>query len=97
MRVDTTVVESNIHYPTDSDLLHDGGRVLTCTMQQIERKAGNLEKKVRNRMRTVSKRVIAIAHALRHKGPEGEVKRTKTGPEVAYGKAGSACSSAGME
>ena len=29
MRVDTTVVESNIHYPTDSSLLGDGIRVLT--------------------------------------------------------------------
>src|SRR5712671_6327008 len=29
MRVDTTVVESNIHYPTDSSLLGDGTRVLT--------------------------------------------------------------------
>ncbi len=26
MRVDTTVVESNIHYPTDSGLLNDGAR-----------------------------------------------------------------------
>ena len=29
MRVDTTVVETNIHYPTDSSLLGDGVRVLT--------------------------------------------------------------------
>ena len=29
MRVDTTVVETNIHYPTDSSLLGDGARVLT--------------------------------------------------------------------
>jgi IS5 family transposase len=77
MRVDTTVIESNIHYPTDSGLLNDGARVLTRTMQQIEKKAGHLKKKVRNRMRTVSKRVIAIAHALRHQGAEGELKRTK--------------------
>ena len=34
MRVDTTVVESNIHYPTDSSLLNDGARVLTRTMQE---------------------------------------------------------------
>src|SRR6201993_1199071 len=27
MRVDTTVVETNIHYPTDSGLLNDGARV----------------------------------------------------------------------
>ena len=29
LRVDTTVVETNIHYPTDSTLLADGVRVLT--------------------------------------------------------------------
>src|SRR5260370_27491071 len=28
MRVDTTVVETNVHYPTDSSLLGDGGRGL---------------------------------------------------------------------
>jgi len=77
LRVDTTVVESNIHYPTDSGLLNDGARVLTRTMKQIEGKAGSLKKKVRNRMRTVTKRVIAIGQALRHKGPEGELKRKK--------------------
>src|SRR5262249_15672599 len=32
MRVDTTVVETNIHHPTDSTLLGDGVRVLTRTM-----------------------------------------------------------------
>jgi IS5 family transposase len=75
MRVDTTVVESNIHYPTDSSLLNDGARVLTRTMQKIEQKAGGLKRRIRNRMRSVTKRVITIAHALRHKGPEGEEKR----------------------
>ena len=29
MRVDTTVTETNIHYPTDSGLLGDGVRVIT--------------------------------------------------------------------
>ena len=31
MRVDTTVVETNIHYATDSSLLGDEVRVLPCT------------------------------------------------------------------
>ena len=75
MRVDTTVVESNIHYPTDSGLLNDGARVLTRTIKKIEQKMGGLKRKVRNRMRSVSKRVIAIAQGLRHKGTEGELKR----------------------
>lgn len=77
MRVDTTVVESNIHYPTDSGLLNDGARVLTRTMKKIEQKAGGLKRKIRDRKRSVTKRVIAIAHALRHKGPEGEEKRKR--------------------
>lgn len=77
MRVDTTVVETDIHYPTDSGLLNDGARTLTRTMKKIEAKAGGLRKKVRNRMRSVTKRVIAIGHALRHKGVEGEEKRKR--------------------
>jgi len=77
MRVDTTVVESNIHYPTDSGLLNDGARVLTRTMKKIEQKTGGLKRKVRNRMRSVTKRVIAIGHALRHKRTEGELKRKR--------------------
>jgi len=36
MRVDTTVVETNIHHPTDSTLLGDGVRVLTPLGQKIE-------------------------------------------------------------
>lgn len=75
MRVDTTVVETNIHYPTDSSLLGDGARVLTRTMKKIEKQAGKLGRKVRNRMRSVNKRVIAIALSARHKGPEGEERR----------------------
>ena len=37
MRVDTTVVEANIHYPTDSTLLGDGLRVLTRVMRKVQR------------------------------------------------------------
>src|ERR1700682_144789 len=81
-RVDTTVVETNIHYPTDSSLLGDGARVLTRTMKKIETQAGKLKRKVRNRTRSISKRVIAIATASRHKGPEGEAKRKKQYKEL---------------
>lgn len=78
MRVDTTVVETNIHYPTDSSLLGDGTRIMTRTMKKIEQQSGGkLTRKVRNRTRSVNKRVIAIATASRHRGPEGEERRKK--------------------
>jgi transposase, IS5 family len=75
MRVDTTVVETNIHYPTDSSLLGDGARVLTRVMKKLERAAGGLIGKVRNRMRTVRKKAVAIAIAARQRGAKGEEKR----------------------
>ena len=51
MRVDTTVVETNIHYPTDASLLGDGVRVLTRTMKQITKLAGTAGAKLRDRSR----------------------------------------------
>jgi len=77
MRVDTTVVESNIHYPTDSSLLGDGTRVLTRTMKKIESKSGGLKRKVRDRMRSIRKRVLAIALSTRLLGPPGEERRKR--------------------
>jgi IS5 family transposase len=75
MRVDTTVVETNIHYPTDSSLLGDGARVLTRRMRKIEKQAGKLKRKVRDRTRSVNKRVRAIAMASRAKAAGSEERR----------------------
>lgn len=77
MRVDTTVVESNIHDPTDRGLLQDGTRVLTRMMKQIESKVGRLKRKVRDGKRSVGKRVIALTHALRYQGADGEKNRQR--------------------
>ncbi|HVY94312.1 MAG TPA: ISNCY family transposase [Bryobacteraceae bacterium] len=77
MRVDTTVVETNIHYPTDSSLLGDGARVLTRTMKKVEQRSGKLKRPIRDRTRSVNKRVIAIATASRYRGEAGEQKRRK--------------------
>ena len=68
MRVDTTVVETNIHYPTDSSLLGDGVRVLTRTMKKITNIAGAAGAKLRDRSRSVKLRMLEIARAARAKG-----------------------------
>jgi len=68
MRLDTTVVETNIHYPTDSSLLADGARVLTRTLHQIQAEAGALGTAVRDRLRSVTHRVIEIGKASRGRG-----------------------------
>jgi IS5 family transposase len=68
MRVDTTVVESNIHYPTDSTLLGDGVRVLTRTMRKIADIAGAVGTTLRDRSRSVKLRVLEIMRIARAKG-----------------------------
>jgi IS5 family transposase len=74
MRVDTTVVESNIHYPTDSGLLGDGVRVLTRSMRKITELAGTVGAKLRDRSRSVKWRVLEIARAARGKAPPSRDK-----------------------
>ncbi|MEW6320542.1 MAG: ISNCY family transposase [Acidobacteriota bacterium] len=64
-RIDTTVVETNVHYPTDSSLLRDGVRVLTRTLQQASRTLGDAPGRVRNRLRAVGRRCLAITQQAR--------------------------------
>jgi IS5 family transposase len=74
MRVDTTVTETNIHYPTDSSLLEDGVRVLTRTMKKITEIVGDVGAKLRDRSRSVKLRVLDIARAARSKAKQSQAK-----------------------
>ena len=74
MRVDTTVVETNIHYPTDSSLMGDGVRVLTRVMKRITTIAGDGGAKLRDRTRSVKLRMLEIGRAARSKAGTGKEK-----------------------
>ena len=64
-RIDTTVVETNVHYPTDSTLLRDGMRVLTRTMQRASAVLGDQSGRIRNRLRSVTRRILIIGYEAR--------------------------------
>jgi len=81
LRVDTTVVETNIHYPTDSTLLGDGLRVLTRVMRKVTAITGKVGTQMRDRMRSVKRRILAIARASRDISEKGKQRRA-----AAYGK-----------
>src|SRR5882724_242415 len=81
MRVDTTVVETNVHYPTDSSLLGDGVRVLIRTMKKIGKIAGETGAKLRDRGRSVKLRVLDIARAARSRAKQSREKLNRS-----YGK-----------
>jgi IS5 family transposase len=80
LRVDTTVVETNIRYPTDAGLLADGVRVLTRTLRR-------LGETVRERTRSVARRVFEIAQRSRRAGPRVNAtvrERTKARMKFLY-------------
>jgi transposase, IS5 family len=74
LRVDTTVVETNIHYPTDSSLLGDGTRVLIRVMKKVAGVAEKAGTQLRDRTRSIKLRVLAIARASRNKTESGKKK-----------------------
>ena len=81
MRVDTTVVETNIHYPTDSTLLGDGVRVLTRVMKRVAKAGSEAAVALRDRSKSVKRHMLAVAYAARNKNEKGQAKM-----KVAYGK-----------
>jgi len=77
LRVDTTVVETDIHYPTDSSLLGDGVRVLTRAMKRIAEIAGRAGTRLRDRTRAVGYQVRQIARSSRSRVPQQGQERLK--------------------
>jgi IS5 family transposase len=70
MRVDTTVVEADIHYPTDASLLGDGVRVLTRAMKRIAELTGDVGAKLRDRTRSTRRCLNQLGRAVRSRGKQ---------------------------
>jgi IS5 family transposase len=85
LRVDTTAVETNIHYPTDSALLGDGVRVLSGFLKRAQAVLGKTAKALgsavfRSRVRTVRKLAQQLHRIARRKGTAA-----RDALKVAYG------------
>ncbi len=65
LRTDSTVVESNVHYPTDSSLLGDGIRVLSRSLQRIAKECKNGAVEVVDHARAVKHRLLEIGRAAK--------------------------------
>jgi IS5 family transposase len=78
MRVDTSVVETNIHYPTDSTLMADGVRVLTRTLKRLRGAVTEGVVSLRDRTRSVARRVFAITQLSRQAKQEPVKARMRT-------------------
>jgi len=70
LRIDTTAVEADIHYPTDASLLADSVRVITRTVKKIKEAGAAVRTKFRDRRRSVKKRILAITKVLKRRTGE---------------------------
>jgi len=69
-RTDTTVVESDIHHPTDSTLLQDGVKVITRMVRKIRRVASHAVQGFEDRTVEVKEMILSIAKVLRRRTRE---------------------------
>jgi IS5 family transposase len=85
LRVDTTAVETDIHFPTDGALIGDGVRVISRLLRRAKATLGaaasELGDAFRSRVRAVRKLSQQLHRIARRKGDEG-----RTALKVAYGR-----------
>jgi IS5 family transposase len=85
LRVDTTAVETNIHYPTDSGLVGAGVRVVSRLLRRAKAALGEaasgLKEAFRSRVRTVRKLSQQLHRIARRKNDEG-----RAALKAAYGR-----------
>lgn len=77
LRVDTTVVEAPIHYPTDSGLLADAVRVLSREVGKLEEAGAKLPFVRTDVRRSLARRLLEIGYALRQRGDDAKAALVK--------------------
>src|SRR5690606_17325805 len=70
LRVDTTVVPSDIHYPTDAGQLADGVRVITRLARRVQAAGMMVGTTFRDRSRSIKKRILAITKVVKRRSGE---------------------------
>ena len=70
VRADTTVVEADVGYPTDSGLLAKGVGTICRTMARIKTLGGATRTRARDRRRSAGRRARSIAAKLRLRGAQ---------------------------
>jgi IS5 family transposase len=73
-RIDSTVVEADIRYPTDAGLAADGVRALAREGRKLAAKVNEARSAVRDRSRAVGRRMRALTRTLRRRSGEAKAE-----------------------
>jgi IS5 family transposase len=88
LRVDSTTVEADIHYPTDASLLADGIKAVSKTIKKLKKSGEEAAQDFRDRTRSAKKRAFKASNA---KGKKDQINKiTSELVEIAEKVVGSA-------
>jgi transposase, IS5 family len=83
LRVDTTVVEADIDYPTDADLLEQAVRKAGGLVRRIKARGAATRTRFRDRGRAAGRRMRQLARTLRRRGGDAMAEVDRLTGEVA--------------
>jgi transposase, IS5 family len=75
LRVDTTVVQTNIHHPTDNTLLWDAVRVITRLVGHLQKALTSASKRFRKRTRAAKRRMQEIQRLTSPQRPQQQIPK----------------------
>lgn len=82
LRMDTTVIESDIHHPTDAGLLADGVRMITRVVDRLKEAGANVSVRFRDQTHAVKAQILAIGKVLQRRTGEAQAEVQKATKEI---------------
>ena len=72
VRIDSTVIEADVKYPTDADLAAHGARALAREGRKLARLVGEQKRRVRDRSRLMGRTLRAVTRTIRRRSGEAK-------------------------
>jgi IS5 family transposase len=82
VRIDSTVIEADVKYPTDSGLASSGVRVLAREGRKLAKLIGEKKQRVRDRSRSMGRKLRAITRTVRRRSGEAKAEVLKLTEET---------------
>jgi IS5 family transposase len=82
LRIDTTVVESDIHYPTDTGLINDGIRVITRVVSKLKKTVPGVGKRFVKHTRKAKKVYLELMKVMKKRTGENKKALKETQEEL---------------
>jgi transposase, IS5 family len=77
VRIDSTVIEADVRYPTDADLASQGVRALAREGRRLRAKMGQTKARVRDRSRAIGRTLRGISRTIRRRTGEAKTEVLK--------------------